>query len=180
MTVLVISVVCSGMFMSQAFAPTSYNFTVSAADISVVGGNSPVVNIYVVSTSATPWSTNFSDGVAGNVYACFDATPTGWTSSMEALTGTIPYDTDFWIVVEVSINGTVGYNSTSSAWDLSYVHAQLTCTDLSISADTAMEEAWIGASGSSRATCNFWYNNTVQVGHGETVEVTDLTIKGFW
>ncbi len=184
-SVLVVSIMLSTMFLSQAYSPPEHNFVIRADDISVPPGCG-VVNIYVVALAATPGSTNFSDGVAGNVYACLDSTLTGdpaWDG--EVLTGDIPYDTDFQIVVECSFNGTVGYNSTDTSWDLGYVYAEITSSGGLIPAlsTTTMEEAWISPSGSSRATCNFWVDNSNSgwsVGHGETVTISTLTIKGFW
>jgi len=118
---------------------------------------------------ATAYASNLSNATAYEYYDALDSEMTGET----------PYDTTFDIVVKMCINVTHGYNSTGSTWELGWVNATLTSADLSIGANTAMNEQQIG-SGTTYLFVHYYLNNSgsgYQISHGETYNCTNYE---FW
>jgi hypothetical protein len=91
------------------------------------------------------------------------------TGDNGACTGETPYLTTSDIVVKVGVNGTDGYNATTTAWDNSFVWVNITCADLSIGL-TDMSEVQIGTSGTTYRWMQYYVNNG---GVGYQIDVGD-------
>jgi hypothetical protein len=121
-----------------------------------------------------------------SVYAHFDAT----ASLNTTLEGEIPYDTEFDIVVLMQYNQIHAYNTSSSAFEVDYVNAQITSADLSINADTDMskpagdgETPFCTINGTNHARIQFYMDNSgsgYTMSHGETFNVTSLNLQAYY
>lgn len=159
--------------------------TVNAADASPGASNSGVINVYIVDNSdAVDYdSTDLSEGHA-SVYAHFGA----GASLDAALSGNVPYDTEFDIVIECQYNYTHAYNTSTPGWDVDYVKGLITCADLSIGADTEMSESTdfisnTGSTSSDTAKINFYMDNGgsgYTMSHGETFNVTSFKMQAYY
>jgi len=153
-----------------------------AANANPGSGQCGIVNvlIYPHQSDTSTYDSSLSES---NAYAHFDDTP----SLNEPLEGSVPYNTAFDIVVVAQFNYTVAYNTSSNSWDKDYVKCLITCSDLGISADTEMLEGDFyditGNSEGDTAKINFYINNAgngYQISHGETVNITEINIYGYY
>lgn len=94
---------------------------------------------YQVNTSSS-YSVNLSnDSAAGGAYEFYDYLD-------NEMTNETPYGTAFDIVIKMGINTNHGYNSSSSAWELTLFNATLKGeTGLGFTTDVAMNETVIGS-----------------------------------
>ena len=119
-----------------------------------------------------------------------NATAYEYSDSLNAeMTGETPYATAFDFVGKFRVNDTVGYNTSSSAWEIDWVRGNMTCdfqhaTD--VGALQAMEIIEI-----ANNTDFAWYHVYLQdadggagtgftITHGETYNITALTIQGYY
>lgn len=136
---------------------THKNIEVARVKVLVTGdadpgaGNSGFYYFMIYPHSADPgtdYATNLSNATA------YEFSDIGNTSC----TGETPYNTAFDIVLKVGVNDTDGLNMSSSAWDDDYIWLTLTCSDLSIGADTNMTEIEIDNTASYR-WMHYYLNN---------------------
>jgi len=180
MTALVIAGVLVGMMVVPNIlyktGVTDIWNTVKADDAAPGSGVTGVINVYIYPHQAdgSTYDNNVTEGTA---YAHFDASP-GLNDSLE---GDVPYNTAFDIVVKCQYNYTHAYNITAPGWDADYVRGLISCSDLSIGADTTMSEsAFFNTTGNGAGDTtwiHFYMNNSgsgYQISHGESVNVTDF------
>lgn len=109
-----------------------------------------------------------------------------YTTSLDSeMTGETPYDTTFDTVMLLVVNRTVGYNETGATWEITWVRANLTCSELSL---TDQEMVIVEV---STGTDYAWYHAYLQdsdggagsgftISHGESVNHTSVTADGYW
>lgn len=138
-------------------------------------GSSGMLEIFIYPHDADPGTTYASNLSSASAYASrntFNGT----------LTGDVPYDTEFDIVIKARFNDTHAYNTTSSNWDMNYLKALITSADLSIGADTEMSEVQI-TNTSTYIWVNFYMNNGgagYTRSHGVTTNVTSVKLQAFF
>jgi len=138
-------------------------------------GASGMTLIFVYPHQAVPgtaYATNLSTAAA---YAHRNT----WNGT---LTGDVPYDTEFDIVIKARFNVSHAYNTTSSNWDTSYVKALITSADLGIGADTDMTVVHT-ANNSVYMWVQFYINNGgagYTRTHGLTTNVTSVKLQAFY
>lgn len=146
------------------------------ADGNPGAGASGMVKIAIYPHQADPaatYATNISEGTA---YAHGNT----WNGS---LTGEVPYDTEFDIVVKARFNTTHAYNTTTSNWDIDYVKALITCAGLSIGADTEMTAVEVSENTTTYMWVQFYMNNAgsgYTVSHGVTTNVTSVKLQAYF
>lgn len=146
-----------------------------AADGDPGAGASGMLEIFIYPHDADPAVTYASNLSSASAYASRNT----WNGT---LTGDVPYDTAFDIVIKVRFNTTHAYNSTSSAWEIALVRANITCADLSIGALTAMSKAQITTT-ATYMWVNFYMNNGgagYTRTHGVNTNVTSLVIQAYY
>lgn len=141
-------------------------------------GAGGLLGIHVYAHSADPandYDENLTESVGALTLAYADNLNT-------ALTGNVPYDTDFDIVIRGRANQSQAYNTTGSCWEISWVRTYITCADLSIGADTSMTIVEI-----ANNTDYIWYNCYMNNGgagysitHGQQVNVTSLKLQAWY
>jgi hypothetical protein len=147
------------------------------------GSECGVLNILVMDKDSTADLDSEITESHADVWAHFGA-GAGWPSGTTELTGDVPYNQEFMIVVKTEYNYTVAYNVSASSWDKNYVEATLQSSDLdgrSSATEMSKGDFHSIAAGTS-AVINFHDDNSASgwaVAHGETVTMT-ITIKGFW
>jgi len=148
--------------------------------ISIVGDGDPgvgasgVLKIFIYPHQADP-GTAYASNISSGWYAHADYLN-------NSLTGEVPYDTAFDIVVKVRGNATHAYNTTSNTWMWDWIRSNLTCADLSISANTSMEEVNISYSG-TYIWGHYYLNNGgagYTISHGESVNVTYYKFEAYY
>lgn len=130
-------------------------------------------------TPAVTYASNLSNATAYEYSDSFNA----------ELTGETPYNTPYDKVVKFRVNDTVGYNVTSSAWEITWVRVNMTCNFQYATDVGALQEMTIVeiANGTDFA----WYHGYLldhdggagagfQITHGETFNITALTIQGYY
>lgn len=138
-------------------------------------GASGMTLIFIYPHQADPGTAYATNLTTGNSYAYRDT----WNGS---LTGDVPYDTTFDIVIKARFNTTHAYNTTASSWDTSYVKALLTCADLSIGADTEMTVVET-VNNTDFMWVQFYLNNAgsgYTRSHGVTTNVTSVKLQAFY
>ena len=163
----------------QTFGQRGWNTIASAEEGGgdVSAGEGGVLQVYIWKHSADPGTTYASNlsNMSGDCYA--------WANTLnEAMTGNVPYGTDFDIVYKIRVNATQAYNTTGSTWMLDWVRANITCADLGIAADTAMSEVEI-----TNNTAYLWVNYYVNNGgagytitHGQQVNITSFKLQAWY
>lgn len=176
-TCIVIGAVCAFMLLAttdvqqviQTVGQRGWNTIASAEEGGgdVGAGEGGVLQVYVYPHSADPandYDTNLSNATA---YA--------WANTLnEAMTGNVPYDTDFDLVYKIRVNVTECYNTTGTKWMLDWVRGNLTCADLGIAAATAMSEVHI-VNNTAYMWVNYYLNNGgagYQITHGQQVNMS--------
>ena len=89
-------------------------------------------------------------------------------------TGETPFETTFDILIKVGVTDEDGQWSSNNTWNDAYMWLNLTCADLSISADTDMNETEI-ANTSSYRWMHYWLNNAgagYTITEGESFNIT--------
>lgn len=176
MTVVVIGII-SGMFiLTSVLSPeVMRSWRPVRADGNPGAGASGMVNLFIYPHSAVPGTTYATNLTTGNAYAHRNT----WNGSM---TGEVPYDTEFDIVVKARFNTTHAWNLTTPGWDMDYVKALITCADLGIGADTEMTAVQT-ASSATFVWVQFYVNNAdagYTVSHGVTTNVTSVKLQAFY
>ena len=120
------------------------------ADDDPGAGESGVLNIFIYPHSADPATTYGSNVTEGGAYAYGHLNST--------LTGYVPYNTAFDIVVKYRFNDTVCQSTSNNTFMLSWVNSTIRCTDLSINANTTMSKANI-TTHPDYMWVNFYMNN---------------------
>lgn len=179
LTVLSVGMICGILYLSSVYEPVMIHGVrdMIRSPTMVVGDADPgdasgffYAMIYPHQASPTvAYASNLSNASA---YEFSDSTNT-------SMTGETPFATTFDIVFKVGVTDTDGYNISTSAWDDAYVWCTLTCSDLSIGADTNLSELQIGNCSSYR-WLHYYANNG---GAGYTVDVGEqfnLTSVKFW
>lgn len=136
------------------------------------GDNSGLFYFMIYPHSATPTTTYASNLSNATAYEFSD---TGNASC----TGETPYGTTFDIVIKVGVTDDDGKNTTTGFFDDSYVWLTISCTDLSIGANTNMSEKQIGNT-SSYAWYQYYSNNG---GAGYTItegQSFNVTSTKYW
>lgn len=128
---------------------------------------------------ATAYASNLSNSTA---YEYSD-------SLNSEMTNETPHSTTFDLVVKFRVNDTVGYNTSSSKWETTWVRANITvdfdfATD--VGADTAMTIVMI-ANGTNFAWYHGWIADSdggagagFQITHNEKYNVTSVTADGYY
>lgn len=166
-----LAVITASMAIPSVVESPGWNIRVRADPDAGEGG---LVEIFIYTHQADPgtaYATNLSEG-AGDTLAHGES---------GTLTGNVPYDTAFDIVLLFRFNVSQAYNSTGSTWMMDWVTGYMTCADLSIGADTVMSEVQT-ASNANYMWVQFYLNNSdsgYTISHNETVDVTDWTVKAF-
>jgi hypothetical protein len=138
-------------------------------------GASGMTLIFVYPHDADPGTTYATNLSTVSAYAYRNT----WNGT---LTGDVPYDTEFDIVIKARFNTTHAYNTTSSAWDMDYVKALITSADLSIGADTEMTAVQTATS-DTYMWVQFYVNNAgsgYTRTHGLTTNVTSVKLQAFY
>lgn len=151
-------------------------------------GGSCVLQVFIYPHSASPgegygtvgdYASNVTVG-ANNSYAYHDYLN-------NTLTGEVPYDTTFDIVVKVRANVTHAYNSSGSNWELPWIRSNATCSDLSFSTENlSMTEVEI-----ANSSTFIWVHYYLQdadggagsgftISHGESVNVTYFKFEAYF
>jgi len=157
------------------------------ADATPGAGNSGIINVYIVnhSHSVNLAATALTEA-DGDVFAHFGA-----GASLNApLEGEVPYDTEFDIIIQMQYSNAHAYNSSTSGFDVSYVRALMTNTDLGIGADTEMtkpdgsgDTPFCTISGTDHAIIQFYLDDDgdgYTMAHGETFNTTSLKLQAFY
>jgi len=173
---ILIGVIVVSLFMAPSFSPIPERGWSSVAATGNPGvGSSGMVNLYIYPHDATPsvtYSTNLSTATA---YAHRDT----WNGSM---TGSVPFDKAFDIVIKARFNTTHAYNSSGTTWMLDWVRANLTCADLGISTLTGMTAVQTATS-NEYMWVQFYINNGgtgYTMSHGETYNVTYASLEAYY
>ena len=127
-------------------------------------------------------------GAPGTAYASnlSNATAYEFSDSLNGeMTGDTPHSTTFDFVMKFRVNDTVGYNTTSSSWEITWVRANITCdfdfaTD--IPADSAMTIVEI-ANNTDFAWYHGYINNAAagyEITHNEKYNCSSLTADGWY
>jgi hypothetical protein len=146
-----------------------------AADGDPGAGASGMLEIFIYPHDADPGTTYATNLSSASAYASRNT----WNGT---LTGDVPYDTEFDIVIKVRYNVSHAYNVTAVDWDMDYVKALITSADLSIGADTEMS----GVQTATSATYMWvqFYMNNAGSGytrtHGLTTNVTSVKLQAFY
>ncbi len=99
-------------------------------------GESGVVGVFIYPRQATPATAYQTNCTTGTAYAHGTEIV---TSGDNALTGNVPYDTAFDIVVRVRWNKTCAYSTTNSTWMPSWVNASISA-QLDNDGDTVFDD----------------------------------------
>ena len=105
------------------------------------------------------------------------------------MTGETPHSTKYVKLMKFRVNDTVGYNTSSSEWEISWVRANITCdfdfaTD--IPADTAMTIVQIANNSDFAWYCAYILDHDggagtgFEITHNEKFNITSLTADGWW
>jgi hypothetical protein len=136
-----------------------------------------VLQVYIWKHAAVPGTTyaaNLSNA-SGDCYA--------WANNLNAaMTGNVPYATDFDIIYKIRVNVTEAYNTTGSNWELAWVRANITCANLGIGADTAMSEIEI-VNNTNFMWVNYYVNNGgagYTITHGQQVNITSFKLQAWY
>lgn len=176
-------VIVPGIMQSTGLVEEAPNFFVRfvmADDTTPGDGDCGIVNIYVINASLSGGAVdtrNVTD--SDEDVECYLAS--GYSNGV-TLSGNVPYNAAFIILVEAQYNYTVAYNKTASDWDVDYVSGTLTSDDL---ADETTEEGSDFFQTDSCARINYWIDGPSgdgtgwEVAHGETVTVT-VTLYGYY
>lgn len=149
-----------------AFVLTSLNYnpekkswkllTTLASDVDPGNGQDGIVNVYIYPlASKSDVNTGCSEATAYEHGDDVDGFDDG-----DELAGSTPVSSTYFIAIEVQFSNKA-YNSTSSDWDLSLVKAEITSSDLSLSAVT-MEEGsdFFDQDGTTDAKLTFYVDNS--------------------
>jgi hypothetical protein len=177
---LVIIGIVVGLMVSQSLLapvmPDRFWRSVRAADGDPGAGESGMLEIFIYPHQTDPNTTYQSNLTAAAAYA----NRSTWNGSC---TGDVPYaPTKFDIVIKVRYNTTHAYNSSASAWDGTFVRANITCSDLGIAENTSMHKIHI-LNASDYMYVNYYVNNTVagfNISHGQTINVTYVKIEAYY
>lgn len=125
-------------------------------------------------TPGTAYATNLSNASAYEYSDVLNAEMTGET----------PYDTAFDFVVKFRVNDTVGYNTSGSTWEISWVRVYIT-VNFEFAADQGNTTMTIVEITNTSSFC--WYHgyiNNAAAGYtitkNEAYNVTDLCGQGYW
>ena len=151
------------------------------------GDNSGFMYFMAKNHSANPtveYASNLTNRTGGNAN-CYE-----WSDSLNTeMTGETPYATAFDFIVKFRVNDTVGYNTSSSAWEIDWVRANMTCDFRYITDVGALQEMTIiEIATSADFACYHGYllDNDGGAGtgfiitHGETYNITALTVQGYY
>lgn len=133
-----------------------------------------VLQVYIWKHTGTPaavYNANLSNASA-DCYA--------WANNLNvAMTGNVPYGTDFDIVYKIRVNVSEAYNTTGSVWMESWVRSNITCADLSIAADSPMTGIQI-VNNTDFMWMNYYENNGgagYTITHGQSVNITSYKLQ---
>jgi hypothetical protein len=144
-------------------------------------GASGVINVFIYPHTVDP-ATTYSANISLGWYAQYD-------TLNHTLTGDVPYDTAFDIVVKCRANQTHAYNSTSHVWELDWIRANATCSDLSFTSENlSMNEQNISG---TDAVDFIWVHYYLQdadggagtgftISHGVSVNVTYFKFEAYF
>ncbi|RLC75052.1 MAG: hypothetical protein DRI61_15565 [Chloroflexi bacterium] len=174
-------VVLSGISFQDGSDGKSWKImTLSAADVDPGNGNDGIVNIYIypLSEKADITSSPYEPNEADAYEHCDSAFVDG-----EELEDSTPVGSTYIIAIEVQFSNKA-YNTTSSDWDKDLVKAEITCAELSLTAEV-MEEApdFSQQDGTSDAHMTFYVDNsdsgwTMTTGNSITVSDVDIYYYG--
>jgi len=152
-----------------------YSWKPVASDGNPGAGASGMLEIFIYPHDADPDTTYATNLSSASAYASRNT----WNGT---LTGNVPYDTEFDIVIKARYNVSHAYNTTSSAWDMAYVKALITSADLGIGADTEMSKVQT-ANNTDFMWVQFYMNNGgagYTRSHGLTTNVTSVKLQAFY
>lgn len=173
----IIAVVVSGMFLSYIVSKplVEQNLMVEQRETVLVtgdanpGDNSGFFYFMIYPHQATPgtaYASNLSNATA------YEYSDTGNTTA----TRETPYSTTFDIIIKVGITNEDGYYTANQTRNPNYNWCLLTCTDLSISADTNMTEVFIGNT-TTYAWYQYYMNNGgsgYTISEGQSFNITSV------
>jgi hypothetical protein len=176
-----------GMLVAMQTVPNvldipGWNTIASAADGNPGAGASGILEIFIYPHQAVPATAYHSNLTSAAAYASRN-TLNG------ACTGNVPYATTFDIVIKCRYNATHAYNTTSSAWMLSWCRGLMTCANLGVGADVLMTAVNItyGATSSTYQWVNFWIADSdggagagFTITHGQVVNVTSFKMQAYY
>lgn len=143
-------------------------------------GASGVLVVYIYPYQADPGTAYASNLTAGNAYEYNDGLNASCGSN-------VPYETAFDIVVKVRANTTHAYCSSNSTWVLEWVRANLTCSDLSITATTMEEQNISGTEANDMIFVHYYLQDAdggagtgFTIGHGQSVNVTHFRFEAYY
>jgi hypothetical protein len=136
LTCLIIGVVTALLYLNSVSGPVTMTAIEPKRVPTLVVGDGPGATtglsyIMIYPHQAVPATAYASNLSTGNAY---EYSLTG----NESATGSTPFLTKFDIVVKAACDFDDGYNQTSETWDDDYLWMTITCTDLSISANSEM------------------------------------------
>jgi len=156
------------------------------ADADPGGDNSGFMYFMAKNHSTNPtdeYNANLTNGT-GNPN-CYE-----WTDSLNGeATNETPYSTAFDFVVKFRVNDTVGYNISSSLWEITWVRANMTCDfDYATDVGADQEMTIIEIANNSDFA---WYHaylldadggagSGFQITHNEKYNITSLTADGYY
>lgn len=174
LSLIIIGAIASGVYLFSVSNIVEEQISEQRVPASVTGDADPGDNsgffyfmIYPHQADpGTAYATNLSNATA------YEYSDSGNTSA----TGETPFETTFDIVLKVGVTNEDGQWTSNSTWNDAYMWINLTCADLSISADTDMNETEI-ANTSSYRWMHYWLNNNgagYTVAEGASFNVTSV------
>jgi hypothetical protein len=174
---LIVGAITGAMIMTNILAPeVMRSWRPVSAEANPGEGASGMLEIYIYPHAATPATTYNANLSTDDAYAYGEA----WDGS---LTGNVPYDTAFDIVIKVRFNTTHAYNSTASDWDMDYIQAIINSTDLSITPNQLMDKIEI-TNNTEYIWVHFYFQDDggsgFTYGAGETVTVDEVRLQAYF
>jgi hypothetical protein len=187
LTCFVIAAVAGIMVLSQLQEPIINTISStprtwkSVGDGTIAAGASGFCYFMTYAHSADP-ATDYATNLSNASALSYE-----YSDSLNAeMVGDTPYGTAFDFVVKFRVNATVGYNTSSSLWQDSWVRANITC-DFQFATDipalSAMTIVKIADDGTTYAWYHGYINNAAagyQITKGETFNVTTLRVQGYY
>jgi len=172
LTMFAVAFVAGIMMLSSVTDVVEHHIYVERKMVLVTGDGDPGDNSGFFYFMIYPHQADPGTAYASNLS---NATAYEYSDSINtSATGETPYSTAFDIVIKVGCTDEDGYNTTSSAWDDSYMSMTLTCADLSIGGDTSMTEIQI-VNHSSYRWMHYYLNNGgsgYTINEGESFNIT--------
>lgn len=186
------------MFVSFTLTPVvlekagyrGWSTIVTAADGDPGSGASGVLEIFIYNHSDDPETTYAANLSAASAYAnvSYLDRAEGMFYSNAAYPNGVPYDTQFDIVVKVRFNKTHAYDTTNGFWRADWARANITCADLSIGAETVMNETIIVNDSNAPflwinyhiADSDGGYGVGFTITHGASVNVTEFKMDAYY